>query len=125
MTRRKSSGAKLVASILFALIVLAIIISVGPRVDRISMNGSSAVLSRLDGASDYTEQCVRCHGVDGHSQTTKGRQTHAADLTKSQISDVKGIKIITNGQDSMPAFKKDLGADQIKEVMAYIHVFRQ
>jgi mono/diheme cytochrome c family protein len=77
-----------------------------------------------DAASDYTAQCAVCHGDDGRSQTTKGRKTHAADLTKSTVSDSKGIRMITNGSDEMPSFKKTMTADQIKDVMEYTHRFR-
>jgi cytochrome c6 len=79
----------------------------------------------FDGGSDYATACARCHGGDGKGQTAKGRQTHAGDLTKSRISDAKGIRIITNGSGEMPAFKNSMSAGQIREVMAYIHGFRQ
>ena len=78
----------------------------------------------IDAASDYTAQCAVCHGDDGRSQTAKGRKTRAADLTKSTVSDAKGIRMISNGSDEMPAFKKLLTVEQIKDVMEYTHRFR-
>ena len=122
MSRKISYAAKLLVPVAMIGIVLAIIFVAGSRA-----RGARVVdvPARFDGASDYTAQCAVCHGADGRAQTTKGRKTHAADLTKSKVTDPKGIKVITNGEDSMPAFKDVLNADQIREVMTYVKGFRQ
>ena len=121
MNKKISYTAKLIVPVVMTGLVLAVVFAAGSR-DMATPTADAP--TRFDGASDYTQQCVTCHGADGRSRTTKGRKTHAADLTKSKVTDTKGIKIITNGEDSMPAFKDHLSADQIREVMTYVKGFR-
>ena len=122
MNKKISYAVKLIVPVVMTGVVLAVVFAAGSR----NMATPAAdVPSRFDGASDYTDQCVTCHGTDGRAQTTKGRKTHAADLTKSKVTDTKGIKIITNGEDSMPAFKDVMSTDQIRELMAYVRGLRQ
>jgi mono/diheme cytochrome c family protein len=77
------------------------------------------------GAEVYAQSCSRCHGGDGKSQTGKGKQTHATDLTTSTISDAKGIKVIANGKGSMPGFKGTITDAEMTAVMAYVKGFRR
>jgi mono/diheme cytochrome c family protein len=77
------------------------------------------------GAEVYAQSCAKCHGGDGKSQTGKGKQTHATDLTTSSISDAKGIKVIANGKGSMPGFKGTFTDAEITAVMAYTKGFRK
>ncbi|HQU83194.1 MAG TPA: c-type cytochrome [Pyrinomonadaceae bacterium] len=77
-----------------------------------------------DASSNYAAYCSRCHGGDGRGQTAKGKQTHAPDLTKSAVGDAKGIRIITNGAGSMPGFKDNMSADDIRALMNYVRGFR-
>ena len=125
MSREKSNLSKLLVLAVVIAAVLTVIISARPHDRFARIDGAFDVLAGFDGASDYTEQCAVCHGTDGRAQTTKGRKTHAADLTKSKVTDTKGIKIIANGEDSMPAFKDVLSKDRINDLMAYIHGFRK
>ena len=90
-----------------------------------SSENNLTVVAATDGEALYKQSCMRCHGADGHSQTPKGKQTHATDLTKSTISDAKGIKIISGGKELMPGFKATLSADDMQNVMNYIRGFRQ
>ena len=81
-------------------------------------------LAAADASSNYTKYCTRCHGGDGRSQTAKGRQTNAPDLTKSKIGAATGVRIISNGKELMPAFKENMSADEIKELMGYVRGLR-
>lgn len=71
----------------------------------------------------YRQNCASCHGKDGRSQTKKGRETEADDLT---TSDVKGdshdkiVRVITNGKGEMPGFKRKLSSAQIASIAKYI-----
>lgn len=121
----KSSKARLVVALAPIMLVVAVIAAVAPRSGMAKIDHDGSFRPMSDGGSDYAVSCVRCHGGDGRSQTAKGRQTHSPDLTKSRISDAKGIRMITNGGGSMPAFKDSLNAEQIQDLMAYIHGFRQ
>jgi len=71
----------------------------------------------------YRQRCAECHGNDGKSNTKKGRETEASDLTdpgvKGNAND-KNIRIITNGKGEMPGFKRKLSPSQIASVARYI-----
>jgi cytochrome c6 len=123
MSRTNLSGLKLLIASMPLIFLFAVIFGVTPNVSMAKIMPENAVV--FDGASDYTAQCSRCHGGDGRGQTAKGRQTHAGDLTKSTVSDTKGIRMITNGSGEMPAFKSSMSAEQIKAVMNYVHGFRR
>ncbi|CAN5414232.1 hypothetical protein BH10ACI3_BH10ACI3_06820 [soil metagenome] len=116
---------KAVAASLLALLVISVAIAARPEVTSKAIDLNTSENMMADGGSDYATYCTRCHGGDGRGQTAKGRQTHAGDLTKSSVSDAKGIRMITNGSGEMPDFKSSMSAAQIKAVMAYTHGFRR
>ncbi len=71
----------------------------------------------------YLQNCARCHGADGRSDTEKGRELDADDLTAlgtRHKSNAKLAAIITKGKSDMPGFGKRLSAAQIRSVVAYI-----
>ncbi len=121
----KASQIKLTAVIAIAAAAIAISLFAGPRADMAPRAASIGEKALPDAGSDYATNCARCHGNDGRGQTAKGRQTHAGDLTKSSISDAKGIRMITNGSGDMPAFKGNMSPEQIRGVMAYVRGFRR
>lgn len=71
----------------------------------------------------YRQHCASCHGNDGRSQTKRGRETEADDIT---TADVKGdahdklVRIISNGKGEMPGFKRKLSSAQIASIARYI-----
>lgn len=77
------------------------------------------------GAAVYGQHCVSCHGADGRSKTARGKRKGAPDLTKSRISFAKGVRIITNGRDRMPAFKDELSETEIQRVNTYVRGLRK
>lgn len=121
MQRPISNPIRLIIVSIPLLFVLSVVFGVSPNAQM--ANVGSTIVS--DGASDYAASCARCHGGDGRGQTAKGRQTHAGDLTKSNVTDAKGIRMITNGSGEMPAFKSSLTPAQIRAVMAYTRGFRR
>ena len=82
-------------------------------------------VSKYDGGSDFAAYCVRCHGSDGRSQTAKGRQTKAPDLTQSRVGDAKALRMLTTGSGEMPSFKKTLDPERMREVVAYTRTLRR
>ena len=65
----------------------------------------------------YRRYCVSCHGNDGKAKTSKGKFSHARDLSDAQwqadVSDERVFNSIMNGRNvrgNMPAF-----ADKLKE----------
>ena len=68
----------------------------------------------------YVQNCARCHGSNGQSQTAQGRKLEADDLTTSTASTAKIIRMITNGRGDMPGFRRKLSAAQISSVARYV-----
>ncbi len=71
----------------------------------------------------YRKHCASCHGNNGRSQTKKGRELEADDLTTADVKSdsIDKIKrIISNGKADMPGFKKKLSASQITSIANYI-----
>ncbi|MDQ6785366.1 MAG: cytochrome c [Acidobacteriota bacterium] len=71
----------------------------------------------------YINNCARCHGADGKSQTELGRLNDAPDLTQKKASRRRAISVITHGADSMPAFGKKLSKAEIASLVNYIRAF--
>ena len=125
MKNNRSALTKLLLAATPIALVVGIAFSFSPNVSMAKVTTVMSESPLADGGSDYATYCARCHGNDGRGQTAKGRQTHAGDLTKSSVSDTKGIRMITNGSGEMPEFKSSMNAAQIRGVMAYIHGFRR
>ncbi len=80
--------------------------------------------AKVDKTRDlYLRNCARCHGADGKSETGLGKSLDAADLTDAEVKEKKQktiIKIITDGEDQMPAFGKKITRADIKALTKYI-----
>ncbi len=74
----------------------------------------------------YSRHCAECHGADGRAKTAKGKRAGATDFTSDWNTDeARGIRIITNGRDEMPSFKKKLTAAEIRSVWSYVIRFKK
>ncbi|CAN5525133.1 hypothetical protein BH10ACI3_BH10ACI3_12750 [soil metagenome] len=82
---------------------------------------SAVANSNASPRSLYVQYCSKCHGSDGRAQTAKGIEMEADDLTTSNASTEKIIRVITNGKAKMPSFKKKLSTAQIKSIAGYVH----
>lgn len=84
---------------------------------------SFASAAPASGRALYNQNCARCHGGNGCSQTALGRKLEAADLTSGDVQDMDDAKItrvIKNGRTGMPGFGKKLTADQISAIVTYV-----
>ena len=75
------------------------------------------------GQEIFQEQCVGCHGPDGHAQTDMGKKLGAADLTSDPVqhqSDSQLEKVVKGGKKKMPSFDEKLSDDDIHAVIAYV-----
>lgn len=75
------------------------------------------------GEALFQQQCVGCHGPDGHAQTELGKKLGAADLTSDAIqqqSDSQLAKMVKDGKGKMPAFDGKLKEDEIHTLIIYI-----
>lgn len=82
-----------------------------------SVNAESLV-SKAKSKAIYTRYCANCHGADGSSNTAKGRELEAPVIKGTSVS--RTIKVVTNGDGDMPAFKKKLTKAQITAVANYV-----
>jgi mono/diheme cytochrome c family protein len=84
-------------------------------VDAAAKTNGNAVSSR----SLYATHCASCHGSDGRSNTKRGRETEADDISGG-ISTSKIVRVVTNGKGDMPSFKRKLTAAQIASIARYV-----
>jgi cbb3-type cytochrome c oxidase subunit III len=84
------------------------------------------------GRTLYMQNCARCHGADGHSQTEMGQLYDATDLTDARwwrdqhISNQRLTNSITNGKKGgMPAFGKKLSRTDINALVAFVRTFKK
>lgn len=69
----------------------------------------------LSGKEIFEQKCTLCHGADG-----KLGQAGAKDLSATQLPHAGIVEIITNGKNTMAAYKEALTAEQIEAVASYI-----
>lgn len=76
-----------------------------------------------DGASIYKAKCASCHGLDGKGNA-KMAQMLKLDPASLVLAGLKKpmaelVKITSNGQGKMPAFKGKLKEKDIQDVVAF------
>ena len=79
------------------------------------------------GARLYRRHCISCHGNDGKAKTSKGKFSHARDLTDAQwqaeVSDARIFNSIMNGRSvrgNMPAFSDKLNENQANSLVSLV-----
>ena len=75
----------------------------------------------------YRRYCVSCHGSDGKAKTSKGKFSHARDLTEAQwqadVSDERIFNSIMNGRNArgnMPAFADKLKEKEVNSLVSFV-----
>ena len=75
----------------------------------------------------YRRYCVSCHGSDGRAKTSKGKFSHARDLTESQwqeeASDARIFNSIMNGRNvrgNMPAFSNKINEKEADSLVNFV-----
>ncbi len=75
----------------------------------------------------YRRYCVSCHGADGKAKTSKGKYSHARDLTDAQwhanVSDERIFNSIMNGRNSrgnMPSFANKLNEKEVNSLVSFV-----
>jgi cbb3-type cytochrome c oxidase subunit III len=84
------------------------------------------------GRAVYMQNCARCHGADGRSQTEQGELYGATALAdaawwrSARVSDRRLTASIANGKKGgMPAYGKRLSKDDIAAVVAFVRTLKQ
>jgi cytochrome c553 len=84
-------------------------------------------------AENWENQCTKCHGADGKGQTKVGKKLNLKDYTdakvQAEMKDAEMTKAITegvfvDGKEKMKAFKEELSADEIKDLVAFVRKFK-
>jgi cytochrome c6 len=85
-------------------------------------------------AENWENHCTKCHGDDGKGQTKPGKKLQLKDYTdakvQAEMKDEEMVKTITAGvndkagKEKMKAYKDELSADEIKELVAYVRKFK-
>ena len=109
---------------LSALLMLVCLASFASRVraDRETVLSNQRTAEQL-----YRRYCVSCHGSDGKATTSKGKFSHARDLTDAQwqteVSDERIFNSIMNGRSvrgNMPAFANKLNEKEANSLVTFI-----
>ena len=86
-----------------------------------SVTGAATVAG--DPSVTYMAKCASCHAKDGSGNTPAGKKMGVKDLRSAEVqgmSDAQLTDIIGKGKGKMPGYHKSLGADGVKEQVAYI-----
>ena len=75
----------------------------------------------------YKKYCVSCHGSDGRAKTSKGKFSHARDLTEApwqeEASDARIFNSIMNGRNvrgNMPAFSSKISEKEADSLVNFV-----
>jgi mono/diheme cytochrome c family protein len=75
----------------------------------------------------YRKYCISCHGSDGRAKTSKGKFSHARDLTDAQwqdeVSDARIFNSILNGRNvrgNMPAFSNKINEKEADSLVNFV-----
>jgi mono/diheme cytochrome c family protein len=75
----------------------------------------------------YRRYCVSCHGTDGKAKTSKGKFSHARDMSDAQwqeeVSDERIFNSIMNGRNergNMPAFANKLNENEVNSLVSFV-----
>ena len=91
-------------------------------------------LTFADAKDNWTQNCSRCHGLDGTGQTKIGKKLGLLDYSsadvQAKITDDDMLKTIlqgftADGKQQMPAYKDKLSADDAKALVAYVRSFKK
>lgn len=102
----------------------------------ITFTFASAALAGFaaDAATNWTDACAKCHGVDGKGQTKMGKKLSIADLTEAKVqakfTDEEAFKAIKsgrtdeNGKTTMKA-AEGLTDEDITALVAYVRSLKK
>jgi cytochrome c6 len=99
----------------------------------LSLPLAAGLASAAPAADNWDNSCASCHGADGKGQTKTGKKLKIKDYTdakvQAELKDEEMSKAIADGvkadgKEKMKAFKEELSADEIKDLVAYIRKFK-
>jgi mono/diheme cytochrome c family protein len=110
--------------IVISVFIFTFVIVCSFRSEASKASGSEMNFSNSESSRNlYLNNCARCHGADGKSQTELGRLNDSPDISggkSRRISTARLTRLITNGKGSMPGFGKKLTKAQISSIVKYV-----
>ena len=97
------------------------------------LSGGAGLLLAAPAADNWENLCASCHGMDGKAQTKQGKKLKLRDYTdpkvQAELKDDEMIKATTDGvfvdgKEKMKAFKSEISAEEIKDLVAHIRKFK-
>jgi mono/diheme cytochrome c family protein len=94
---------------------------------------AAATLPAAPVAENWENHCAKCHGADGRGQTKVGKKLAVKDYTdakvQAELKDADMIKatndgVTVDGKERMKAFKGELSAAEVTDLVAYIRKFK-
>jgi cytochrome c6 len=99
----------------------------------LALVGAASISHAADAASNWSDNCAKCHGADGKGETKIGKKLHVKDYTDAKVQadlkDEEMVKAITEGvkeggKEKMKAFGGDLSPADVKDLVAYVRKFK-
>ena len=100
----------------------------------LAFTAGASIAAAAPAAENWENQCSKCHGADGKGLTKVGKKLNLKDYTdakvQAEMKDAEMVKAITDGafdkdgKEKMKAFKEELTADEIKDLVAYVRKFK-
>jgi len=99
----------------------------------LALSAGVSIAAAAPAAENWENNCTKCHGADGKGQTKAGKKLNLKDYTdakvQAEMKDDAMAKAITDGitadgKEKMKAFKDELSADEIKDLVAYVRKFK-
>ena len=94
---------------------------------------SAGVAFAAPAAENWDNLCASCHGADGKGQTKTGKKLKLKDYTdakvQAEMKDEDMVKAIADGvkidgKEKMKAFKEEISAAEITDLVAYTRKFK-
>jgi len=109
--------------ILLLLLALAIMLVAQQADTKAASPAPPQTKAATPGRKIFEENCMRCHGADGSSNTFIGHKWNIPDLRSDAVQKLSAeqrITIITGGKNNMPAHKDKLTSEEIRLVESYV-----
>jgi mono/diheme cytochrome c family protein len=116
---------------IYPLLIVFTLLGAFSSAPKVQTTVSATPLART-ASQNYGRYCVACHGRDGKSQTSKGKFSHARDLTDAKwqddVTDERLFNSIMNGRNvrgNMPGFKDKIKENDVEALVDMVRKFRK
>jgi cytochrome c6 len=82
----------------------------------------------FNAAQQFKQKCAMCHGADGKTPTTLGKNIGSPDLSSEKVqkmSDKDLHEVIRHGKDKMPSYEKAFGDKNIDLMVKHVRSIKK